>query len=187
MTDMIALSAMRLIVENILTAYNDGENIDAREAMCLGSLQAGMAFTNSSVCLVHGMSRPIGALFHVPHGFSNAMLLPAVLEFSKEYCVERLAELGRIFAGDNKNFSNEEAADFAVTSVKNLCMKLAIPNLKGWGIDEQAYKQAISKMAEDALESGSPGNNPRVPTKQELEELYQTCYNYQYITTETAV
>ncbi|RKI98343.1 iron-containing alcohol dehydrogenase, partial [Butyricicoccus sp. 1XD8-22] len=87
MTDMLALSAMKLIVNHIRDAYEDGNNMEAREKMALGSLQAGMAFSNASVCLVHGMSRPIGALFHVPHGFSNAMLLPAILEFSKGSCI----------------------------------------------------------------------------------------------------
>ena len=76
--------------------------------------------------LVHGMSRPIGALFHVPHGVSNAMLLPAVLEFSKDDCIDRLAELGRIFAGSNKDLSNEEAAEIAVTEVRKLCIEFSI-------------------------------------------------------------
>ncbi|KAB2333348.1 iron-containing alcohol dehydrogenase [Cytobacillus depressus] len=178
MTDTMALSAMKLIVENIKTAYQDGENIQAREAMSLGSLQAGMAFSNSSVCLVHGMSRPIGAVFHVPHGYSNAMLLPAVLEFSKEKCIDRLADLGRIFKAEAG--SNEEAADVAVESVKELCAALNIPNLKGWGIDEQGFNLAVTKMARDAIDSGSPANNPKVPTITELEELYHTCYHYQF-------
>lgn len=179
MTDMLALSAMGLIVGNIKDAYTDGENVGARAKMSLGSLQAGMAFSNASVCLVHGMSRPIGALFHVPHGVSNAMLLPAVLEFSKTSCMERLADLGRIFEPDQK-ISNEEAADVAVESVKRLCAELDIPNLKGWGIDEKEFDLAIGKMAKDAIDSGSPENNPRVPTFQELEDLYRFCYNYQF-------
>ncbi|WP_019155965.1 iron-containing alcohol dehydrogenase [Robertmurraya massiliosenegalensis] len=180
MTDTMALSAMKLIVKNILTAYNDGEHVDAREAMSLGSLQAGMAFTNASVCLVHGMSRPIGALFHVPHGISNAMLLPAVLEFSQNECVERLADIGRIFVGNNENLSNQEAANVAVKSIKDLCLKLNIPNLKGWGMDEGAFRTAVDKMAYDALDSGSPSNNPRVPSQRELVELYYRCYDYQF-------
>lgn len=139
-----------------------------------------MAFTNASVCLVHGMSRPIGALFHVPHGFSNAMLLPAVLEFSKEACIERLADLGRLFNKDANSLSNEEAAEMAVSSVKKLCLDLNIPNLKGFGIDENKFEQAISKMADDALNSGSPQNNPRVPSKKEIEELYRVCYSYDF-------
>lgn len=187
MTDAMALSAMKLIVGNILTAYNDGENIDARESMSLGSMQAGMAFTNSSVCLVHGMSRPIGALFHVPHGFSNAMLLPAVLEFSKEACIDRLADLGRIFEPENESLSNGEAAEIAVQSVKNLCLQLKIPNLKGSGIDAEIFNNAIEKMAADAIDSGSPGNNPRVPTQKELEQLYGVCYDYQFVTEKKVV
>ncbi|MFJ7977699.1 iron-containing alcohol dehydrogenase [Peribacillus sp. NPDC096379] len=184
MTDMMALSAMKWIVENIEIAYNDGENIDAREAMSLGALQAGIAFSNASVCLVHGMSRPIGALFHVPHGYSNAMLLPAVLEFSKEACIERLADLGRIFHDKNESLSNGEAAEVAVRSVKALCLTLNIPNLKQWGIDEGAFNQAVQKMTKDAIASGSPANNPRVPSEQELAELYHTCYQYQFATEE---
>ncbi|WP_408007931.1 iron-containing alcohol dehydrogenase [Pseudalkalibacillus sp. A8] len=181
MTDTFALSAMKLIVENLMTAYKDGGNIDAREAMSLGALQAGIAFTNASVCLVHGMSRPIGALFHVPHGYSNAMLLPAALEFSKEMCTDRLAELGRIFK-PGQLLSNEEAADIAVESVKELCSQLNIPNLRNWGIDKGAFDQVIQKMATDAIDSGSPVNNPRVPTQNELEELYQICFDYQFKT-----
>lgn len=180
MTDTLALSAMELIVNNLRKVYQEGENVDAREAMSLGAMQAGMAFSNASVCLVHGMSRPIGALFHVPHGFSNAMLLPAVLEFSKDSCVKRLADLGRLFASGVENLSDVEAADIAVSSVKELCLELNIPNLKKWGIDRTKFENAISKMALDALASGSPQNNPKVPSKGEIEELYGICYDYQF-------
>jgi alcohol dehydrogenase class IV len=180
MTDTMALSAMELIVDNLLLSYHEGENLDAREAMSLGAMQAGMAFTNASVCLVHGMSRPIGALFHIPHGYSNAMLLPAVLEFSKEKCEDRLADLGRIFEKENRLLTNEEYAGLAVSSVKKLCKELGIPNLKGWGIDSEAFTNAVSKMTEDAFMSGSPANNPKVPTREELESLYHTCYDYQF-------
>ncbi|MFE8702782.1 iron-containing alcohol dehydrogenase [Cytobacillus sp. FJAT-54145] len=180
MTDTMALSAMNLIVNNILPAYEDGANIDAREAMALGALQAGLAFSNASVCLVHGMSRPIGALFHVPHGYSNAMLLPAVLEYSKEACMDRLADLGRIFAPNREMMNNEEAANVALLAVKNLCLKLNIPNLSEWGIDKEKFESVVSKMAEDALASGSPGNNPKVPTKTEIEQLYHVCYKYDF-------
>ena len=180
MTDTMALSAMNLIVNNILSAYEDGKDIDAREKISLGALQAGLAFSNSSVCLVHGMSRPIGALFHVPHGYSNAMLLPAVLEFSKESAIERIADLGRIFVPEAESFSDEKAADIAVSSVKDLCLKLNIPNLSGWGIDKQEFESALEKMAIDALASGSPQNNPKVPVQQEIEELYKVCYSYEF-------
>lgn len=182
MTDTMALSAMKLITGNLLEAYENGDSVDAREAMSLGALQAGIAFSNASVCLVHGMSRPIGALFDVPHGFSNAMLLPAVLEFSKYDCVDRLADLGKIFSEEAENMSDEQAADFAVTSVKELCAALHIPNLKTWGINQDSFEKVIPKMAADAIDSGSPANNPCVPSKAGIEDLYRVCYDYQFKT-----
>lgn len=179
MTDIMALSAIRLIAQNLQDAYDNGQNISARENMSLAALQAGIAFSNASVCLVHGMSRPIGALFHVPHGFSNAMLLPAILEYSKDACIERLADVGRIFSG-NSQLPDEEAAEAAVQAVKQLCQSLGIPNLEKWGINEQEFENAISKMSHDALNSGSPGNNPKVPEKEQIEDLYRVCYGYQF-------
>ncbi|WP_010631598.1 iron-containing alcohol dehydrogenase [Sporolactobacillus vineae] len=179
MTDMIARSAMRLIVDHLQTAFENGDNLDAREAMALGALQGGMAFSNASVCLVHGMSRPIGALFHVPHGVSNAMLLPAVLEFSAGHARERLADLGCFFA-DGEVLPEAESAHLAVTSIKKLCLDLDIPNLKGWGIDPDKFESAITKMASDALASGSPANNPRIPSHEEIETLYRICYDYDF-------
>ncbi|MYL18655.1 iron-containing alcohol dehydrogenase [Halobacillus litoralis] len=179
MADSMALSAMNLIVQHLKTAYREGDNLDAREAMSLAAMQAGIAFSNASVCLVHGMSRPIGALFHVPHGYSNAMLLPAVLEFSRKEAVDRLADVGRIFSPGGLS-SNEQAADHAVSSVKELCRELHIPNLKEWGIDKQEFESVISKMSADAWDSGSPASNPRVPTLYEMEELYSVCYDYDF-------
>lgn len=179
-TNTLALSAMKLIIENMLTVYEDGANVEAREAMALGSLQAGLAFSNASVTLVHGMSRPIGALFHVPHGISNAMLLPAVLEYSKDTCIDRLADVGAFFHKEGQAMSQEELADLAIQSIKELCKKMGIGNLQEWGIEEQAFYNAIPKMADDALASGSPGNNPKVPTKEELMELYKIAYHYDF-------
>src|SRR5699024_6769069 len=133
--------------------------------MSLGALQAGIAFSNASVCLVHGMPRPIGALFHVPHGFSNAMHLPAVLEYSKDASIDRLDDLGRIFDKSAENLSDEEGWCIAVSSVNKLCLSLRIPNLKAWGSGEETFESAFPKMAEDALASGSPRNNPIVPER----------------------
>ena len=96
MTDTLALAAIENILHNLPRVYEDGNDVDARDKMSLAAMQAGVAFSNASVCLVHGMSRPIGALFHVPHGVSNAMLLPAVLEFSKDSAAERLAVIARL-------------------------------------------------------------------------------------------
>lgn len=176
----LAHSAANLITANLLTVYENGEDIAAREAMSLGSLQAGMSFSNASVALVHGMSRPIGALFHVPHGISNAMLLPAVLEFSFDDCVPQLASLVPYFIDHASTLTEAEAARETIEAIKALCRKLDIPNLKGYGIDEDAFKAAIPKMVQDAIASGSPANNPRIPTEEELAALYKTAYHYTF-------
>lgn len=181
MTDTLAKSAIGLIVRSLERAYHDPTDLDAKEAMCLGSLQAGMAFSNASVTLVHGMSRPIGALFHVPHGLSNAMLLPAVLEFSKHACAKQLAQIGELFfEKDHKAFDGDvsEKADAVIHRIMEICSSLNIPDLKSWGIPEKEFQAALEKMAGDALASGSPANNPRVPTKEEIISLYQICYQY---------
>lgn len=179
-SNVLALSAMDLIIHNMLKVYGHGDDIDAREAMSLGSMQAGLSFSNASVALVHGMSRPIGALFHVPHGISNAMLLPAVLEYTKDACVERLADIGQFFNKDGQCGTQEELATLAIESIKELCKKMGIGNLRQWGIEEEAFYAAIPKMATDAIASGSPGNNPKVPTQDELMELYKIAYHYEF-------
>src|SRR5580698_3791416 len=101
-SDAFAVSAMEMIGRHIRTAYAEPRNAAAREAMMLGATQAGLAFSNSSVALVHGMSRPIGAHFHVPHGLSNAMLLPAITRYSISGAEARYAVAARRsgFAGD---------------------------------------------------------------------------------------
>jgi 1,3-propanediol dehydrogenase len=179
-TDTWALKAIELIMKHLRLAYRQGNNREAREQMALASMLAGAAFSNASVTLVHGMSRPIGALFHVPHGVSNAMLLPAVLEFTKESALERLAIVGRIMKPDVTRRSEEEMADELILEIKRLCRDLQIPNMKTWGIDKNKLNQAVAKMAADALASGSPGNNPRIPSQEELVQLYHVCYDYDF-------
>ncbi|PLS06948.1 iron-containing alcohol dehydrogenase [Neobacillus cucumis] len=187
MTDQLALSAIELIVNNLRTAYQNGEDQEAREKMALASMQAGLAFTNASVTLVHGMSRPIGALFHVPHGISNAMLLPAVLEYTKESAVERLAVIGRLLRPDLIGLSPEELADVTVNEVKKLCCDLNIPNMKDYGLNQEKFNEVVAKMATDALASGSPGNNPRVPSHEEIIELYHICFDYDFTVLEKVI
>lgn len=180
LTDVLALSAIESIMKYLRIAYEDGRNMEAREAMMIASLQAGIAFSNASVTLVHGMSRPVGALFHVPHGISNAILLPTVLEFTKTSAMKRLAKIGRSLNKDLYSNSDEEVVDYTLGEIKKLCFDLRIPNLKEYGIDEIEFENAISKMASDAIESGSSANNPRVPSYDEIKELYRECFNYKY-------
>lgn len=180
LTDVLALSAIGMIMKYIRIAFQDGNNMEAREAMTIASMQSGVAFTNASVTLVHGMSRPIGAMFHVPHGISNAMLLPTILDFTKDCAIRRLAKIGRTISPDLKSLSDEELANHTVLEIKKLCFDLQIPNLREYGIDELEFENALSKMAKDALASGSPSNNPRIPSYHEVKKLYRLCYDYRY-------
>ena len=122
-SNVLALSAMELIVNNIIKVYEHGDDVDAREAMSLGSMQAGLSFSNASVALVHGMSRPIGALFHVPHGISNAMLLPAVLDYSKDTCIDRLADLGQFLIKQKKVYHKRSLLSLLLLPLK-ICVSI---------------------------------------------------------------
>ena len=175
-TDTLALSAMRLIAANLRTACREPGNTAAREAMMLGATQAGMAFSNASVCLVHGMSRPIGAFFHVPHGLSNAMLLPAVTAFSIEADMARYADCARAIGAAESATPDAEAARQLVSALEALNRDLEVPSPAAYGIARDVWEQRMPTMAEQALASGSPGNNPRVPTLQEIMELYAKVY-----------
>ncbi|WP_240376860.1 iron-containing alcohol dehydrogenase [Bacillus piscicola] len=179
-SDVLALDAIQAITANIKRVYEDGSDRTAREKMAQASMQAGIAFSNSSVCLVHGMSRPIGALYHVPHGISNAMLLTAVLEFSRRDCEERLADIGRVVLSDTVGLSTRAICEELISFIKQLCVDLDIPNLHTWGIEADSFERSLEKMADDALASGSPANNPRVPTKEEVIDLYRICYTYDF-------
>ena len=132
----------------------------------LGATLGGMAFSNASLGLVHGMSRPIGAYFHVPHGLSNAILLPAVTRFSLPGNPERYAAFGKA-AGFGEDLAG---------GLEALNRELEVPTLWEYGVDEDEFRTAIPKMAEDALASGSPGLNPRVPEWEEIVALYEEAY-----------
>jgi alcohol dehydrogenase class IV len=141
--------------------------------MHVASLEAGMSFSNASVALVHGMARPIGAYFHAAHGISNAVLLPHVMEWSAPGAPGRFAEIGRALGVDTTGLGEPQAAERAVAEVRALCRDLRIPGLTGLGIDPAKLMALAPTMAKDALDSGSPGNNPRVPTIEEIVELYR--------------
>jgi alcohol dehydrogenase class IV len=175
-SDALALAAMELIGRHLRTAYAEPRNAEAREAMMLGATQAGLAFSNSSVALVHGMSRPIGAHFHVPHGLSNAMLLPAITRFSVGAAEARYAEASRRtgFAGVTDN--DAIAAAKLVSGLEQLNKDLGVPTPAAYGIDEAAWNAKLDLMADQALASGSPGNNPRVPEKGDITALYREVW-----------
>jgi alcohol dehydrogenase class IV len=175
-TDGLARNAMGLIARHIRTACAEPSNRAAREAMMLGATTAGMAFSNASVCLVHGMSRPIGAFFHVPHGLSNAMLLPEITAFSAPAALERYADCARVMGVAEEGEGSQAAAARLLDELRRLNEDLKVPTPRAWGINAQRYEELLPLMASQALASGSPGNNPRVPTSEEIIDLYRRVY-----------
>jgi len=168
-TDLLSLQAIKIIGANILKAWNNGNNLDARENMLLGQFLAGMAVANAGVCLIHGMGRPLGLHFNVPHGLANAILLPTVMEYNVLNSSNPVLynEINSALGGNN------ETKLTLVNTLKNLCSNLEIPSLLELGIDFEQYKLLIPKMAEECFASGSPNINPVVPTQNEVEKLYK--------------
>lgn len=175
-TDQQAILAMKLIAPNLREAVNNPENKQAKEQMMLGATLAGMAFSNASVALVHGMSRPIGAHFHVPHGMSNAMLLPTVTEYSIPAAKERYADCARAMGVADTSTSDDGAVALLLEELKQINKDLSVPSMSEFGIDKQAFWSSLEVMSEQALASGSPNNNPRVPDKETMIELYKAAW-----------
>jgi alcohol dehydrogenase class IV len=175
-TDGLARNAMGLIAKNIRTACADPENRAAREAMMLGATTAGMAFSNASVALVHGMSRPIGVFFHVPHGLSNAMLLPEITAFSAPAALDRYADCARAMGVSKEGEGSQGAVARLLDALRALNDDLKVPSPKAYGIAKDRYDKLLPTMAAQAIESGSPANNPRVPSQEEIIDLYQRVY-----------
>jgi alcohol dehydrogenase class IV len=175
-TDGLALSAMRRIWPNVGVACREPGNRAAREAMMLGALEAGMAFSNASVALVHGMSRPIGAHFHVAHGLSNAMLLPAVTQWSIPAARERYADCARAMGIVDADVGDDEAASALVAGLHARNAELEVPSPRAYGIDPSRWTERLRVMAEQAIASGSPANNPRVPDAAAIVALYEQVF-----------
>lgn len=176
MSDTFAMSAVKRIFRYLPTAFHDGQNEEARIQMSVAALEAGIAFNNASVTLIHGMSRPIGALFHVAHGLSNAMLMKECLSFALEGAYGRFAELGRAVGAAESSDSDQAAAEKFLKAVVALTEELETPTLEEFGIDKEEFFRVIEKMAYDAMESGSPQNTQREITQADVEQMYRNLW-----------
>ena len=176
LTDAYAISAIKRILKWLPEAFQDGGNKKAREEMAAAALEAGICINNSSVTLVHGMSRPIGALFHVPHGISNAMLLNKCLGFVKKRYPEKFARLSYETGIAPLNMEEEAAADAFLIKLEEICKICKVPDLKTYGIDEPDFFRVIDKMAKDAWDSGSPSNVPGNITVSDIKEIYESLW-----------
>jgi alcohol dehydrogenase class IV len=176
LSDALALSAIKRIMRYLPQVYRDGSNFNARREMSIAALQAGICINNSSVTLVHGMSRPIGAKFHVPHGMANAMLLKVCLndmEMSARHNLARIATYLRIQAVDEI-----DASEKFVEEVEKLIEKLEVPSLGNYGIDRDAYMAAVDDMSFEAIMSGSPSHAPREYTADDIRDLYIKAFDH---------
>lgn len=176
MSDTFALSAVKRIFRYLPTAFHDGSNEEARVEMSVAALEAGIAFNNASVTLIHGMSRPIGALFHVPHGLSNAMLMKVCLSFALEGAYDRFAVLGRAVGAADGQDPDQVAAQKFLAALGALTKELETPTPAEYGISREEFFAVIPKMAHDAMDSGSPQNTRKEMTQADVEQMYKDLW-----------
>ena len=171
-SDRMALDTIRLVTQNIYAVDKNPKDLKAREGLMLAATLGGLAFSNASICLVHGMSRPLGSNFKVPHGLSNAMLLPTITEFSIDYAKSRYAECSRAgnFALTNDN--DDIACEKLIKGLYKINSDFDVPSMKTFGINEKNFEEKLENMATDAEISGAPNLNPRVPSVKEMIDLY---------------
>lgn len=173
-TDIYCLDAIKRIFKYLPAAAKDGNDRTAREQMALAAYEAGVCINNSSVTLVHGMSRPIGALFHVPHGISNAMLITECLRFALdgEGAEERFAKIALEIGEAEKSDSTSAASKKFLDALERLTKTLSVPSLREYGIDLEKFAAVEEKMASDALASGSPANTRKAISKEDIIAIY---------------
>lgn len=176
-SEALALSALKLIGANLEKVADNPDDRDARAAMMLGATHAGLAVSNTSTALIHGLSRPVGAFFHVPHGMSNAMVLPLVTQFSLNSALPYYAAAARALGCATAADSDQIAGAKLVEAFIGLNRRLKVPTPQEFGIDRRRYLDLMPEMVRQGLASGTPANNPRVPTVAEMTRLYELAYD----------
>jgi len=176
LSDSFAMSAVKRIFKSLPVAFKDGKNEEARIQMSVAALEAGIAFNNASVTIIHGMSRPIGALFHVAHGLSNAMLMKECLGFALEGAYDRFADLGRAIGVADATDEDKAAAEKFLSAIEGIVKELETPTLAEFGIDKEEFFKVIDKMAYDAMDSGSPKNTMREVSEEQVKQIYRNLW-----------
>lgn len=176
LSDSFAMSAVKRIFKSLPVAFKDGKNEEARIQVSVAALEAGIAFNNASVTIIHGMSRPIGALFHVAHGLSNAMLMKECLGFALEGAYDRFADLGRAIGVADATDEDKAAAEKFLSAIEGIVKELETPTLAEFGIDKEEFFKVIDKMAYDAMDSGSPQNTMREVSEEQVKQIYRNLW-----------
>jgi alcohol dehydrogenase class IV len=175
-SDPLAVDAVKRCFESLPIVCRDGEAMADRESMAIAAYEAGVCICNASVTIVHGMSRPIGAKFHVPHGLSNAMLLAPCLAFAAKGAPERFACLARAVGFASAGQSDADAAQALIDQLKRLTKVLAIPSPEDYGIPKAEFLAAAEQMAAEAIQSGSPANTRCPVMHEDIVTLYHSLY-----------
>jgi len=173
-SDMFALDSIRKISRSIVEAYHDGESVDAREDMILGSMYGGMALTSSGTAAVHALAYPLGGMFNIPHGVANAMLLPHVTRFNFDAMAHRLAEIGvamGLAESSDIGGRESEVAELVVARIVELTKELNIPqNLREFGVTPSD----VPTLAKAAMQvTRLLNNNPKEVSHQDAEFIYR--------------
>lgn len=170
MSDMFELKAIEMIARYLETAVNEPQNAEARNGMAVAQYIAGMAFSNVGLGVVHGMAHPLGAIFDIPHGVANALLLPTVMEFNMPAAIDKYVQIAKAMNVYSAGMSNEEAAEAAVEAVRQLSIRVGIPqHLAELGIKAEDLDKLATAAAADVC---TPGN-PRFVNKEIIQRLYE--------------
>lgn len=172
LTDLLAVQAMKLLFDNIRTAYANGSDLQARANMLEGSMLAGMAFANAGVTAVHAFAYPIGAEFHIPHGVANSIMLAAVMEFNMLGNLRKFAQMAELFGEDTIGLSERKSAQLAVDALRTLAADLRVPShLSEFGVKEED----IPSLAEGVMKvTRLLANNPRELGQQDAVHIYRS-------------
>lgn len=170
LSDMFEIEAIRMISHYLPIAVNEPTNPEGRNGMAVAQYVAGMAFSNVGLGLVHGMAHPLGALFDVPHGVANALLLPSIMEYNMPKCIDKYGKIAEAMGVDTKGMTKEEAAQAACDAVRALAVKVGIPqHLTEINITEAD----IPALAAQAIEDVCTPGNPRDTCIEDITALYK--------------
>lgn len=169
MSDMFEIEAIRMIARHLPVAVEHPSDVEARDGMAVAQYIAGMAFSNVGLGLVHGMAHPMGSLFDVPHGVANALLLPTVMEYNMPACLDKYPEIARAMGVNTDGMTREEASQAACRAVRDLAVRVGIPqHLTELGIT----KNDIPALSRQAIEDVCTPGNPRDVDLATIEALY---------------
>ncbi|MBV1818993.1 1-propanol dehydrogenase PduQ [Clostridium cochlearium] len=175
-SDALAEKAIRLVFKYLIRSYKDPKDIEAKEKMHNASCLAGMAFNNASLGLNHGMAHVLGGKFHIPHGRANAIVITNVIEYNSN--VNDAAKKYRDIAESlNLPCDNiKKGVISLIDEIKKLKKEINIPSLQELTINKDKYYKEITNMAKIALEDKCTATNPKIPTLNEVEELFKKTY-----------